>query len=95
MRDKLKQVVFTAIARELAGFVWAIACIRIGSLPRRRLRKSGCADNALADDTAVQVLSGMHRGGREPVQGQASTIALELDFRLKTEAGPRRTMVLR
>jgi transposase len=25
-RDKLKQVVATAIARELAGFVWAIAC---------------------------------------------------------------------
>ena len=27
-RDKLKQVVVTAIARELAGFVWAIACTR-------------------------------------------------------------------
>jgi transposase len=26
-RDKLKQVVVTAVARELAGFVWAIACI--------------------------------------------------------------------
>ena len=26
-RDKLKQIVVTAIARELAGFVWAIACI--------------------------------------------------------------------
>jgi transposase len=26
-RDKLKHVVVTAIARELAGFVWAIACI--------------------------------------------------------------------
>ena len=26
-RGKLKQVVVTAIARELAGFVWAIACI--------------------------------------------------------------------
>ena len=25
-KDKLKQVVVTAIARELAGFVWAIAC---------------------------------------------------------------------
>lgn len=25
-RDKLKQVVVTAVARELAGFVWAIAC---------------------------------------------------------------------
>jgi len=26
-RDKLRQVVVTAIARELAGFVWSIACI--------------------------------------------------------------------
>jgi transposase len=26
-KGKLKQVVVTAIARELAGFVWAIACI--------------------------------------------------------------------
>ena len=26
-RDRLKQVVVTAVARELAGFVWAIACI--------------------------------------------------------------------
>jgi transposase len=25
-KDKLKQIVVTAIARELAGFVWAIAC---------------------------------------------------------------------
>jgi hypothetical protein len=26
-KDKLKQIIVTAIARELAGFVWAIACI--------------------------------------------------------------------
>jgi transposase len=29
-RDKLKQVVVTAVARELAGFVWAIACTTSG-----------------------------------------------------------------
>jgi hypothetical protein len=27
MKGKLKQVVVTAIARELAGFVWAISCV--------------------------------------------------------------------
>jgi len=26
-KDKLKQIIVTAIARELAGFVWAVACI--------------------------------------------------------------------
>jgi hypothetical protein len=31
-RGKLKQVVVTAIARELAGFVWSIACITSDSV---------------------------------------------------------------
>ena len=47
-----------------------------------------------ADQTAGSS-SGMHGGGREPVRAILDTSALEPDFRVKTEAGPRRTMVLR
>ena len=92
VRDKLKQVVVTAIARELAGFVWAIACITSGSLPRAG--QTGCADNAWLTTQASR-LSGMHGGGREPVRGNPRQSLWNLDFRVKTEAGPRRTMVLR
>src|SRR3954449_6379913 len=36
-RGKLKQVVVTAIARELAGFVWSIACITSGPARTNRI----------------------------------------------------------
>ena len=75
VRDKLKQVVVIAIARELAGFVWAIACITSDPCPGPAkpdvLTMPGLT-------TQPSRLSGMHGGGREPVTGQSSTIALEL-----------------
>jgi transposase len=45
-KGKLKQVVVTAIARELAGFVWAIACIT-SDPPRQDLGENGCASKGL------------------------------------------------
>ena len=92
VRDKLKQVVVIAIARELAGFVWAIACITSDPCPGPAkpdvLTMPGLT-------TQPSRLSGMHGGGREPVRGNPRQSLWNLDFRFKTEAGPRRTMVLR
>jgi transposase len=44
-RGKLKQVVVTAIARELAGFVWSIACIT--------------SDPAVSGNTAIKLYDGV------------------------------------
>ena len=64
----------------------------IGSLSRAG--QTGCVDNAWLT-TQPSRLSGMHGGGREPVRGNPRQSLWNLDFRLKTEAGQRRTMVLR
>jgi hypothetical protein len=155
-KGKPTQVIVAAIARELAGFVWSIACItsdppaktsaiatttdevsptkstgpfrspphpplkttthraarpeqtrapvelRSERAPGPTTRRSarglrgldghrlrGASNNPTAGSS-----SGMHGGGRNR-SGQSSDTCLERDFRAKTEAGPRRTMVLR
>ena len=52
-KGKLKQGVVTAIARELAGFVWAIACIT-SDPPQPDLGENGCASRGLPSSSTVR-----------------------------------------
>jgi hypothetical protein len=68
-KGKLRQIVSTAIARELAGFVWSIACITTG-----RPAKSVSATMVPEDVCPVSVdCSRADRQVRKPVGvGQAT-----------------------
>ena len=68
-KGKLKQVVVTAIARELAGFVWSIACIT--SDPREDL---GCMPETVVS-SSVTGRSRPRRARIEPVAADCRPVA--------------------
>jgi hypothetical protein len=63
-KGKLKQGVVTAIARELAGFVWAIACIT-SDPPQPDLGENGCAEMQRVAPGQTEWTNGSRRIGGE------------------------------
>src|SRR5882757_5203299 len=52
-RGKLKQVVVTAIARELAGFVWSIACITSDPVVSKKVTELHDEGTALCEEVTI------------------------------------------
>ena len=53
-RGKLKQVVVTAIARELAGFVWSIACITSDPVVSKKATELHDVGTALCEEVTIE-----------------------------------------
>jgi transposase len=53
-RGKLKQVVVTAIARELAGFVWSIACITSDPVVSKKVTELHDVGTALCEEVTIE-----------------------------------------